>query len=50
MIATHECQCDDNCGATIKVGDEAIGVKNWYNGEWHKDFRCLECQHERDND
>ncbi len=49
MKCPEDTKCNDNCGRVIKKGEDCIGVKNFYDGKWHRGYRCQECQREREN-
>ena len=50
MICPEDQKCADNCGKIIKKGEQCVGVKEFYNNSWHKHYRCLGCQEERDDE
>jgi len=50
MICPKESKCADNCGKIIKKGENCVGVRDWYDGAWHKAYRCEDCQYDRDDE
>jgi hypothetical protein len=50
MKCPADTKCSDNCGKIIKKGEDCIGVKEYYDGKWHKVYRCVDCQWSRDDE
>ena len=39
------CECRE-CGKAMSRGDLVIPYREFYDGAWHKSYRCMDCENE----